>query len=137
MFLCSHLIQKKNLKRTRSLCMVGSVPGGLPTTLVPRQIQHRRVKRKTPYRARNVSIQLSCPYLFLHLSLSCPYLITNIGTKIKNQYQLVELYFFLVHICPYLFDQTLYSYVRVQVSYIPCIYMFIMWFNEQPNCIRG
>ena len=36
MFLCSHLIQKKNLKRTRSLCMVGSVPGGLPTTLVPR-----------------------------------------------------------------------------------------------------
>ena len=39
---------------------------------------------KTPYRARNVSIQLSCPYLFLHLSLSCPYLITNIGTKIKH-----------------------------------------------------
>ena len=25
---------------------------------------------KTPYRARNVSIQLSCPYLFLHLSIS-------------------------------------------------------------------
>ena len=84
MFLCSHLIQKKNLKRTRSLCMVGSVPGGLPTTLVPRQIQHRREKTKLPI--VRVMLVFSCPVPTCFPI--CPYLSppsnAQVGTK-KNK----------------------------------------------------
>ena len=70
-------------------------------------------EEKTPYRARNVSIQLSCPYLFLHLSILVPTFKCLGRDKKKEEYQMVENCFSCVPTCPYQIDQTLYSYVRV------------------------
>ena len=50
-------LEKEFEENTSSLCVAGLVLGVLPTTLVPRWIQHRR-EEKSPYRARSVSIQL-------------------------------------------------------------------------------